>query len=96
MNRTPGAGVRRTRPGPDGLGRGRATWPRWGRPSSSAASAAGIPAGATSLYGDGSVRFLKSSVSPKVYQHLANRADGEVIDCGPVLSTEVRSVRSPA
>ena len=25
-------------------------------------------------------RFLKSSVSPSVYRHLANRADGEVID----------------
>jgi prepilin-type N-terminal cleavage/methylation domain-containing protein/prepilin-type processing-associated H-X9-DG protein len=38
------------------------------------------PGGSNFVFGDGSVRFLKSSVSPKVYQHLANRADGEVID----------------
>ena len=38
------------------------------------------PGGSNFAFGDGSVRFLKSSVSPKVYQHLANRADGEVID----------------
>ena len=38
------------------------------------------PGGSNFLFGDGSVRFIKSSVSAKVYQHLANRADGEVID----------------
>jgi len=38
------------------------------------------PGGNNFLFGDGSVHFLKSSVSPNVYQHLANRADGEVID----------------
>ncbi len=38
------------------------------------------PGGSNFVFGDGSVRFLKSSVDAKVYQHLANRADGEVID----------------
>ena len=38
------------------------------------------PGGSNFVFGDGSVRFIKSSISPKVYQHLANRADGEVID----------------
>ena len=38
------------------------------------------PGGSNFAFGDGSVRFVKSSVNPKVYQHLANRADGEVID----------------
>jgi prepilin-type N-terminal cleavage/methylation domain-containing protein/prepilin-type processing-associated H-X9-DG protein len=38
------------------------------------------PGGSNFAFGDGSVRFIKSSVSAKVYQHLGNRADGEVID----------------
>jgi len=38
------------------------------------------PGGSNFVFGDGSVRFIKSSISAKVYQHLANRADGEVID----------------
>src|SRR5208282_3031770 len=38
------------------------------------------PGGSNFVFGDGSVRFIKSSISPKIYQHLANRADGEVID----------------
>ncbi len=38
------------------------------------------PGGGNFVFGDGSVRFIKSSISSKVYQHLANRADGEVID----------------
>ncbi len=38
------------------------------------------PGGSNFVFGDGSVRFLKSSVAPKVYQDLANRSDGDVID----------------
>ena len=38
------------------------------------------PGGSNFLFGDGSVRFIKSSIGVAVYQHLANRADGEVID----------------
>jgi prepilin-type processing-associated H-X9-DG protein len=38
------------------------------------------PGGKNFLFGDGSVRFIKASVNISVYQHLANRADGEVID----------------
>jgi prepilin-type N-terminal cleavage/methylation domain-containing protein/prepilin-type processing-associated H-X9-DG protein len=38
------------------------------------------PGGKNFVFGDGSVRFIKSSVALKVYQDLANRADGNVID----------------
>jgi prepilin-type N-terminal cleavage/methylation domain-containing protein/prepilin-type processing-associated H-X9-DG protein len=38
------------------------------------------PGGANFLFGDGSVRFIKSSVSSLVFQRLGNRADGESID----------------
>jgi prepilin-type N-terminal cleavage/methylation domain-containing protein/prepilin-type processing-associated H-X9-DG protein len=38
------------------------------------------PGGSNFAFGDGSVRFIKSSISPTVYRRLANRADGEVID----------------
>ena len=38
------------------------------------------PGGSNFAFGDGSVRFIKSSIGIAVYQHLANRADGEVID----------------
>jgi prepilin-type N-terminal cleavage/methylation domain-containing protein/prepilin-type processing-associated H-X9-DG protein len=38
------------------------------------------PGGKNFLFGDGSVRFIKSSIAIAVYQRLANRADGEVID----------------
>jgi prepilin-type processing-associated H-X9-DG protein len=38
------------------------------------------PGGSNFVFGDGSVKFIKSSIGPKVYEHLANRADGEVID----------------
>lgn len=37
------------------------------------------PGGANVAFGDGSVRFLKSSAAPKVRRWLANRADGEII-----------------
>ena len=30
--------------------------------------------------GDGSVRFMKSSIGPAIFQHLGNRADGEIVD----------------
>jgi prepilin-type N-terminal cleavage/methylation domain-containing protein/prepilin-type processing-associated H-X9-DG protein len=38
------------------------------------------PGGTNFALGDGSVRFVKSSISPTVYRHLAHRGDGEVID----------------
>jgi len=38
------------------------------------------PGGANCAFGDGSVRFLKSSISPGVLRLLGNRADGEFID----------------
>ena len=37
------------------------------------------PGGANFAFGDGSVRFLKNSISPGVLKLLANRADGEII-----------------
>jgi prepilin-type processing-associated H-X9-DG protein len=36
--------------------------------------------GANFAFGDGSVRFLRDSISPNVYHCLGNRADGEMID----------------
>jgi prepilin-type N-terminal cleavage/methylation domain-containing protein/prepilin-type processing-associated H-X9-DG protein len=38
------------------------------------------PGGSNFAFGDGSVRFIKNTVSAQVYQHLGNRSDGEVID----------------
>jgi prepilin-type processing-associated H-X9-DG protein len=37
------------------------------------------PGGANFAFGDGSVRFLKSTLNPEVFQLLANRNDGEMI-----------------
>ncbi len=37
------------------------------------------PGGMNASFGDGSVRFVKSSINPRVYQLLANRADGELV-----------------
>jgi prepilin-type N-terminal cleavage/methylation domain-containing protein/prepilin-type processing-associated H-X9-DG protein len=37
------------------------------------------PGGANFAFGDGSVRFLKNSINPKVFRCLGNRADGEMI-----------------
>ena len=37
------------------------------------------PGGLNCAFGDGSVRFLKSTVNATVYRYLGNRADGEVI-----------------
>jgi prepilin-type N-terminal cleavage/methylation domain-containing protein/prepilin-type processing-associated H-X9-DG protein len=37
------------------------------------------PGGANFAFGDGSVRFLKNSIDPKVYGYLGNRSDGEMI-----------------
>jgi prepilin-type N-terminal cleavage/methylation domain-containing protein/prepilin-type processing-associated H-X9-DG protein len=37
------------------------------------------PGGSNFAFGDGSVRFLKNSINPKIYRFLGNRADGEMI-----------------
>ena len=37
------------------------------------------PGGSNFGFGDGSVRFLKNSISPKVYNLLGNRSDGELL-----------------
>ena len=37
------------------------------------------PGGSNFAFGDGSVRFIKSTVSPRVYQLLGNRADGDLV-----------------
>ncbi len=37
------------------------------------------PGGCNALFGDGSVRFIKSSIGPTIFKLLANRADGEII-----------------
>ncbi|RUL88069.1 DUF1559 family PulG-like putative transporter [Tautonia sociabilis] len=37
------------------------------------------PGGANFAFGDGSVRFIKSTITPRVFQFLGHRADGEVI-----------------
>ena len=41
------------------------------------------PAGAQFLLGDGAIRFIDRSISEKVFQLLANRADSELITEGP-------------
>jgi prepilin-type N-terminal cleavage/methylation domain-containing protein len=41
------------------------------------------PMGAQFLLGDGAIRFINRSISEKVFQLLANRADGEMITEGP-------------
>jgi prepilin-type N-terminal cleavage/methylation domain-containing protein/prepilin-type processing-associated H-X9-DG protein len=38
--------------------------------------------GVNCVFGDGSARFVKNSVSPRVYQFLGHRADGEMISAG--------------
>jgi prepilin-type N-terminal cleavage/methylation domain-containing protein/prepilin-type processing-associated H-X9-DG protein len=38
------------------------------------------PGGSNFAFGDGSVRFLKSSIGPNMLRLLANRADGEMVD----------------
>ena len=45
----------------------------------SVAFPAAIPSGSNFLFCDGTVRFLKNSVSQRVYQLLGHRADGEPI-----------------
>ena len=37
------------------------------------------PGGANFLFGDGSVKFLKSSISGRVLRRLGNREDGDLI-----------------
>jgi prepilin-type processing-associated H-X9-DG protein len=40
------------------------------------------PGGMNFCFGDGSVRFVKSSISARVFRCMANRADGEIFDGG--------------
>ena len=49
------------------------------RNSASGASGASTPAGPTSLFGDGSVKFLKESINLNIYQALGTRNFGEVV-----------------
>ena len=37
------------------------------------------PGGANFAFGDGSVRFIRATISPKVFRLLASRADGELV-----------------
>ncbi len=37
------------------------------------------PGGANFSFGDGSVRFIKNSITPRIFRWLANRSDGEII-----------------
>jgi prepilin-type N-terminal cleavage/methylation domain-containing protein/prepilin-type processing-associated H-X9-DG protein len=37
------------------------------------------PGGANFAFGDGSVRFLKNSISPRIFRRLGNREDGELV-----------------
>jgi len=37
------------------------------------------PGGVNALFGDGSVRFIKDSISPQTWMALGTRANGEVI-----------------
>jgi len=37
------------------------------------------PGGANCVFGDGSVRFMKSSINPQIFQMLGNRSDGGLI-----------------
>ncbi|MDE2505730.1 MAG: DUF1559 domain-containing protein [Planctomycetota bacterium] len=37
------------------------------------------PGGSNHAFGDGSVRFIRSSISPRIYQLLGNRHDGELV-----------------
>lgn len=78
VNRTPGVARRAT---PSGLTPAEtADLAKMGTPQFVGGFGSNHPGGSNFAFGDGSVRFVKSSVSPKIYQHLANRADGEVID----------------
>ncbi|WP_165227423.1 DUF1559 domain-containing protein [Aquisphaera insulae] len=51
-----------------------------GKPDFVGGFASRHPGGANFAFGDGSVRFIKSSIATNVFGLLANRADGEVID----------------
>ncbi|MDR3638656.1 MAG: DUF1559 domain-containing protein [Isosphaeraceae bacterium] len=58
-----------------------------GATASSTAAGAGVngsfnslhPGGINAAFGDGSVRFLKNSINPKVFRLLASRADGDLL-----------------
>ena len=50
-----------------------------GKPSFVGGYSSRHPGGADFAFGDGSVRFLKNSISPAVFKLLANRADGEIL-----------------
>ena len=78
VNITPGVGPRGTTSGL--TAQQTADLAKMGTPQFVGGFASRHPGGTNFGFGDGSVRFIKSSVNPTVYQHLANRADGEVID----------------
>jgi prepilin-type N-terminal cleavage/methylation domain-containing protein/prepilin-type processing-associated H-X9-DG protein len=86
--RNTGAGVNRTPFGGVGPGRRPVVFASsddekemgYGTPTYVGGFSALHPGGSNFAFGDGSVRFIKNSVSVQVYQHLGNRADGEVID----------------
>ena len=48
------------------------------------------PGGQNVAFGDGSVRFLKTSSSVRVRRLLGNRADGDLLELRPVLSKPER------
>jgi len=50
-----------------------------GTPTFVGGSSSRHPGGANFTFGDGSVRFLKNSISPGVLRLLASRADGEIV-----------------
>jgi prepilin-type N-terminal cleavage/methylation domain-containing protein/prepilin-type processing-associated H-X9-DG protein len=79
VNITPGAGPGRTLTG-NIAASDEAGLAKMGTPQFVGGFASLHPGGSNFAFGDGSVRFIKSSVNSTVYRHLAHRADGEVID----------------
>ena len=41
------------------------------------------PSGAGFLFGDGAVKFLTQDIDKEIFQHLAHRADGQLLTAGP-------------
>ncbi|QEH37023.1 Type II secretion system protein G precursor [Aquisphaera giovannonii] len=78
VNRTPGSGANARRPASDSDDA--EDLAKVGRPEFVGGFGSRHPGGSNFAFGDGSIRFIKSSISPGVYRHLANRSDGEVVD----------------